>query len=118
MRSFVDECVSHRAARALARQGHDVVHVGKHGRFSNGSKDQDLWPIAQAEGRLFITADDEFLDRCKPGHYGLILLRLENKTLQFIISRVLDAVASASEADWRNRVAIVHDDTVEVYYTI
>ena len=53
MKILVDENIPRMTAEALIDLGHDVRDV--RGTAEEGATDQELWGIAQREGRLFVT---------------------------------------------------------------
>lgn len=76
-----DEDVPTEAADVAAARGYVVRTV--RGQGWAGLLDPDLWPLVQAEGVFFVTADKEFGDvrLFPPGsHHGIALLRPDRES--------------------------------------
>ena len=58
MRFLVDENLSPRVAELLSEDGHDAVHVRE--VQAAGAPDSEVMSIAQAQGRVVISADTDF----------------------------------------------------------
>ena len=58
MRFLVDNAVSPDVATALARAGHDSVHVRERG--SQDADDETIFAIAEREGRVLVSGDTDF----------------------------------------------------------
>ncbi len=79
MRFLVDECTGPAVAHWLEQQSHDVFSVYERAR---GIDDDRVLEIAQVEGRILITNDRGFGEKCfreRRLHHGVVFLRLANE---------------------------------------
>ena len=93
MMFLVDECTGPAVAHWLEQQGHDVFSVYDQAR---GIDDDKVMEIAQDEGRILITNDRGFGEKCfreRRPHHGVVFLRLANERSANKI-RVLDQLIS------------------------
>ncbi len=78
----LDESLSELVGAAFSREGYAVLSV--RGQGWSGVKDPQLWPMVQAEGVFFVSADKGFGDVrvYAPGsHAGLLVLRADSESI-------------------------------------
>jgi predicted nuclease of predicted toxin-antitoxin system len=89
---LVDNQLPAALARWLAAKGHDAIHVLDRGL--GRESDVELWKLANDEGRILVSKDEDFLALAlRPGDKGRLLwLRLGNCRKQ--------ALLDAFEGSW------------------
>jgi len=77
---LVDENTSRTLASTLRTEGYSAEHVYEAGL--RGHSDLDVFAYAQAHGQTIISGDLNFANivQYSPPHFGIIILRLPNKT--------------------------------------
>jgi predicted nuclease of predicted toxin-antitoxin system len=88
---LLDENLSWRVVRGLARAGYDAVHTQQMGL--NGLRDGAVFQRAQQLQRCIITRDSDFLTRFPPPHHGIIVLECNDdannaEILQFLLAHL------------------------------
>ena len=88
MRILLDECMSPAVAAWLCEQGHDAVSIHD---VQHGLDDATVLEIAVSEKRILFTNDKGFGERAvrlRQQHYGIILLRLEDRRTPQMIQAI------------------------------
>jgi predicted nuclease of predicted toxin-antitoxin system len=114
MRILVDENIPKATAEALRRLGHDIRDI--RGTSHEGISDDELWTIAQRDGRLLITTDRGFSTRRHGKHSGVLIVRLKQPNRSKIHSQVLGTLARFTEEEWPGLVVIVRDRALSVWH--
>lgn len=107
MKLKLDENLPVTAAKPLTACGYDVDTARDEGL--GGHPDEDVWRVAQLEGRFLVTQDLDFSDTRKfvPGtHHGVLLVRLPDSE-QWRVTDYLVAWLSEPEARTWNRCVVV-----------
>jgi predicted nuclease of predicted toxin-antitoxin system len=77
VRIFVDENIPKVTVVALRALGHDVLDI--RGSPQQGMFDDELWQLAQHEGRLLVTTDKGFSEYRQVRHHGILLSACGNR---------------------------------------
>lgn len=112
MRILVDENVPLMTITELKKMGHDIRDI--RGSEEEGLLDSGLWKIAQKESRLFITTDKGFAQYRKIYHYGVLIVLLRQPNRYKIHEKVMLAFNRFSKKEWRGRVVIIRDKTINI----
>jgi len=112
---FADENIPGITVDALRAAGHDVLDV--RGTPRQGIFDDELWTLAQTEGRMLITTDKGFSDHRSEKHYGVLIVRLRQPNEQRIHSRVMSAFQQFSAEDWPGLLVVMRDVVQSVHRT-
>jgi predicted nuclease of predicted toxin-antitoxin system len=113
MRILVDENIPAITVRELRKTGHEVLDI--RGSERQGSDDDELWALAQAEGRLLVTTDKGFASHRGEHHHGVLIVRLHQPTEQTIHSRVMLAMKRFPPHDWPGLLVVMRDTVQSVY---
>src|ERR1051326_3923213 len=107
MKIFVDENIPLRTVRALIALGHDVRDIRS--TPDQGISDDDLWRLAQQEGRLLITTDKGFMRFRDDKHQGILIVRLRQPNLEKIHERVMKAIDQFAHEEWLGLIVVMRD---------
>ncbi len=77
MKILVDENIPNVTVTTLRSAGHDVLDV--RGTPRQGIIDDDLWSVAQGEGRMLATTDKGFSEHRSERHHGVLIVRLRQQ---------------------------------------
>ena len=105
LRFLVDVGVGKLAERHLAQAGYDVKSVRDVDPFMT---DPEILQLAKREQRVVITMDKDFGEyviRSGAGHYGVLLLRMEDAN-------------GERKADVLTRIVVEHDDNLAGRFTV
>jgi uncharacterized protein with PIN domain len=91
----------------LRELGHDVLDI--RGTPREGMKDEQLWELAQKEGRLLISTDRHFLRYWNVSHSGALVVLLKQAKLQTINAKVMQTLNRFSPEEWRELLVVVRD---------
>lgn len=117
MKIKLDENLPVDLASTLSQLGHNVETVPEENLA--GARDDVIWQMAQAEGRMLVTQDLDFsnVHQFRPGtHHGLLLLRLQLPTRRSLIRRVEAVFAEEPVTDWIGCLVIVTDRKIRVRF--
>ncbi len=113
MRILVDENIPNITVHALRAMGHDVLDIRSTER--QGMFDEELWPFAQTEQRMFVTTDKGFSEHRDEQHCGILVVRLRQPNEQRIHARVLAAFRQFAEIDWPGLLVVMRDAVQSVH---
>ena len=113
MKVFVDENIPNLTVDTLRAAGHEVLDI--RGTPQQGLFDDELWPLAQSEGRLLITTDKGFSKHRDDKHCGILIVRLRQPNEQRIHARIMSAMAQFSEAEWPGLLVVMRDVVQSIY---
>jgi predicted nuclease of predicted toxin-antitoxin system len=113
MRICVDENIPLMTIHALRSQNNDVLDV--RGTEREGLSDIDLWKLAQAEQRLFVTTDKGFVHRRDEPHFGILVVRLRQPNRQRIHERVIQAIQQYPAEGWPGLLVVMRDTVPSVW---
>ncbi len=110
MRFLADMCMDVRVVTWLNSKGHDATHLRDEGlqRLPNGG----TFEKAIAESRVVVTFDLDFgeiVALSKGRKAGVILFRLRNTRLSFVIQRLADVISECTDALMRGAIVIVEE---------
>ena len=112
---LVDENTSRTLASTLRTEGYSAEHVYEAGL--RGDSDLDVFASAQAHGQTIISGDLDFANivQYSPPHFGIIILRLPNKTpTADLIQEVQNALNALAEQSFVDTLIIVELGRVRV----
>jgi len=115
MKVKLDENMPSRLADVLRAGGHDAVAVIEEGL--RGKKDDALWQVVQAEGRLLITMDLDFADirQYPPGsHAGVLILRLARQGRVAICKAIERLLAEQGLATLAGAVSVADEQRLRI----
>ena len=107
MKILVDEHIPRMTIAVLQALGHDLRDV--RGTADEGMADNDLWSMAQQDGRLLVTTDKGFLRFRTSRHCGLLIIRLRRPNRQRINDRILAALAGTTAPEWNMLTVVMRD---------
>jgi len=107
VRIFADENIPNVTVGALRAAGHDVLDI--RGTPQQGMFDDQLWPLAQKEGRMLITTDKGFSEHRDDKHHGVLIVRLRQPNEQRIHARVMAAFEQFAPEDWPGLLVVMRD---------
>lgn len=113
MKIFVDENIPNISVDTLRAAGHDVLDI--HGTPQQGMFDDELWPLAQAEGLMLITTDKGFAQYRDERHHGILIIRLRQPNEARIHARIMAAFAQFSVRDWPGLLVVMRDVVQSTY---
>jgi predicted nuclease of predicted toxin-antitoxin system len=117
MRLLIDNSVSWRVSRDLAKAGHDAVHIADYGLAS--APDPQVYRRAATEQRVIITQDADFGPIHAASHQpgvGVVLLRLSDGKPSHQ-SEVLAANLPPLEATLTaGAIVIIEDDFIRIQH--
>jgi predicted nuclease of predicted toxin-antitoxin system len=113
MRILVDENIPNVTARELRDLGHDVKDI--RGSDQQGLFDDELWELAQAEERMFISTDKGFTDFRQEPHSGVLIVRLRQPNEERIHRRVMAAMRQFSADEWPGLTVVMRDAVQSVH---
>ncbi|HVO92107.1 MAG TPA: DUF5615 family PIN-like protein [Terriglobales bacterium] len=110
MRFLADMCMDVRVASWLNSQGHEAIHLRDEGlqRLPNGG----IFEKAITESRVVVTFDLDFgeiVALAKGRKTGVILFRLRNTRVSFVIQRLADVISECADALTRGAIVIVEE---------
>jgi predicted nuclease of predicted toxin-antitoxin system len=112
---LVDENTSRTLASTLRAEGYSADHICEAGL--RGHSDFDVFAYAQAHGQTIISGDLDFANivQYSPPHFGIIILRLPNKTpTADLIQEVQNALNALAEQSFVDTLIIVELGRVRV----
>jgi predicted nuclease of predicted toxin-antitoxin system len=115
VRIKLDENIPHTVRGRLASAGLDVDTVLDEGL--GGRSGDDVWAVAQTEGRFLVTQDLDFSDRRRfvPGtHHGLLIIRLPDGEQWRIGDYVTAWLSSPDLAAWAGCFVVATPTKVRV----
>lgn len=107
MNVFVDENIPLITVAALRTLGHDVRDI--RGTSQEGSDDEAVWQMAQAERRLLVTTDRGFAARRAEAHHGVLIVVLRHPNAAKIHARVLQAMTEFAPHEWPGLLVVLRD---------
>lgn len=113
MNILVDENIPVSVVEVLREEGHDVRDL--RGTDLEGSTDRYLWKLAQHEGRIFITTDNDFKALRRTPHHGLLIVTLRRPNRVVLTRRILDVMHRFEPTDWRNTTVSARDSAAVVW---
>ncbi len=113
MKIFVDENIPNISVDTLRAAGHDVLDI--RGTPQQGMFDDELWPLAQAEGLMLITTDKGFSQYRNEKHHGILIIRLRQPNEARIHARIMAAFAQFSVRDWPGLLVVMRDVVQSTY---
>ena len=113
MKIAVDEHIPLMSVRVLRAMGHDVLDI--RGTPDEGMPDDDLWKMAQSEGRLLITTDKGFAQHRANPHCGLLIVRLRQPNRHKIHHRIMEAMTQISVAEWPGLLVVMRDRVLSTW---
>jgi len=116
MKILVDENIPWTTVQTLRTMGHDVLDIRSTER--KGMPDDELWEMAQREGRLIITTDKGFAQYRSQSHHGILIIRLRQPNRQKIHERVLHALKQFREREWPGLLVVMRDTVQSVWRVI
>ena len=110
MRFLADMCMDVRVVSWLSSQGHNATHLRDEGlqKMPNGA----IFEKAIAESRVVVTFDLDFgeiVALSKGRKTGVILFRLRNTRLSFVLQRLTNVISECADALMRGAIVIVED---------
>lgn len=115
MKIKLDENLPLQIKAGLGAFGHDV-HTTNEENLT-GSKDSQIWAVAQNEQRLLITQDLDFSDvrQFIPGtHHGILLVRLSFPSRMNLTDRILQLFGTENVATWTGCFIVATERKVRV----
>lgn len=115
MKIKLDENMPVDLASMLEQLGHDVDTSPEEGL--TGAIDEEVWQVAQSEGRFLITQDLDFSDIHKftPGtHPGILLLRLNSPLRRTLIHYVYTLFQTENVDDWIGCLIVASERKVRI----
>jgi len=113
MRILVDENIPNITVQELRALGHDVLDIRVTER--QGILDDELWPFAQTEQRIFVTTDKGFSEHRDEQHCGIFVVRLRQPNEQRIHARIMAAFRQFTERDWPGLLVVMRDAVQSVH---
>ncbi len=113
MRILVDENIPAVTVRELRKMEHDVLDI--RGSERQGADDDELWTLAQAEKRVFVTTDKGFANHRGENHHGILIIRLHQPSEQTIHARVMLAMKSFPDYEWPGLLLVMRDSVQSVF---
>lgn len=105
MKFLVDECVDAAVAARLRSDGHDVVAVAE---LAPGLADDAVLELANADGRILVTADADF---------GELVFRQRHLTSGVLLAR-LAGLPSAQKVNAVAQVVVEHGSEMAGAFTV
>jgi predicted nuclease of predicted toxin-antitoxin system len=112
---LVDENIPSITVNALRTTGHEVLDI--RGTPRQGIFDDELWSLAQTEGRMLVTTDKGFSEHRDERHHGILIVRLRQPNEQRIHARVMAAFQQFSEDRWPGLLVVLRDQVQSVHQT-
>lgn len=113
MRILVDENIPNITIQELRAMGHDVLDI--RGTARQGLFDDELWPFAQTERRMFITTDKGFVEHRGEKHFGILVVRLRQPNEKRIHARIMAAFREFAEGEWPGLLVVMRDTVQSVH---
>jgi predicted nuclease of predicted toxin-antitoxin system len=107
MRILVDENIPKSVVAELQASGHEVLDI--RGTPKQGADDDQLWAIALAEKRLFITTDKGFANHRDESHFGVLIIRLRQPNETRIRLRIQSALNQFAADQWPGLTVVMRD---------
>jgi predicted nuclease of predicted toxin-antitoxin system len=107
MKIFVDENIPAITVRDLRQNGHDIMEI--RGTDKEGMTDEDIWKMAQKDGRLLITTDKGFAQKRYKKHNGILIIRLKQPNRLKIHKKVMRAMNLFKEEEWPDLTVVMQD---------
>ena len=112
---LADENTPRITVAVLRELGHDVRDLGVAGL--GGAPDDQVWDLAQREGRTVVTTDKGFAQHRGEWHHGVLVVRLRQPNRRKIHSRVIEAIVKF-DRQWEGLTVIVRDTVQSVWRTV
>ena len=113
MTILVDENIPNITVSTLQGAGHEVTDI--RGTPRQGIADEELWSLAQREGRLLVTTDKGFSEHRDQQHHGLLIGRLRQPNEQRLHARVLAAFEQFPATRWPGLLVVMRDQVQSTY---
>ncbi len=113
MRILVDETIPNITVSTLQGAGHEVMDI--RGTPCQGITDEELWSLAQREGRLLVTTDKGFAEHRDERHRGLLIVRLRQPNEERLHARVMAAFEQFPETQWPGLLVVMRDQVQSTY---
>jgi predicted nuclease of predicted toxin-antitoxin system len=113
MKILVDENIPNLTISTLRGTGHDVMDI--RGTPRQGISDDELWALAQTEGRMLVTTDKGFSEHRDERHHGLLIVRLRQPNEERLDVRVMTAFDQFPETRWPGLLVVMRDQVQSTY---
>jgi predicted nuclease of predicted toxin-antitoxin system len=113
MKILVDENIPNITVATLRTAGHDVLDI--RGTPRQGISDEELWTLAQTEGRMFVTTDKGFSEHRDEQHHGILIVRLRQPNEQRLHARVMAAFEQFPQTRWPHLLVVMRDQVQSTY---
>lgn len=107
MKFLLDENVPKGVYTEMLRRGYDVVHVLF---LKRGMTDREIVEIANGEGRVVVTQDEDFIQLSRFIETGVILIRRRFRRVE--IPELVDIIEKT--VTLKGRIAILRESYVEI----
>lgn len=114
-RLFLDQNIRVEIAEPLREDGHTVAHASEAGLRER--EDETLFRWAVEKEFSIVTFDVGFAERAywdREPHHGVLRLRLEPQTPEFVVPILRRFLATYSRADIRNALVILTERKVRI----
>lgn len=112
MRFIADENIPFSLIKAIRRKGYSVTCLFEENLL--GINDGNLLKLAKKEKRVLITFDKDFTQFKLSKHYGVIILRYNNKHYKNIVDLFLYLLDSPVKNKFENSLCEVFDNYIKV----
>ena len=102
-----------RDGNELRSAGHDVLDLRE--IPLRGTSDEDLWALAQRQGRIVVSTDKGFGRKRSDEHHGILVVRLRRPNRLRIHERVIQAMERFDPDQWPGLLVVMRDVVLSVW---
>ncbi|MEK6937195.1 MAG: DUF5615 family PIN-like protein [Nanoarchaeota archaeon] len=116
MKFLTDENVDIRVVQGLRKEGFDVKGIKELKMYS--ASDKKVLNLATKEKRILITYDKDFKNNPSFNnvkHFGIILLKLVNKTPNNILKIIVPILNSEKSEKLANNLTVISETDIVIY---
>lgn len=113
MQFLTDENIPASLVNAIRAKGYSVKDIKEEKLF--GAKDSVIMDLSKEEKRVIVTLDKDFATYPLKNHYGVLLLRYNNKSAYNLVELFCHFLDSSLKEELENTLCEIFDTYVKIH---